>query len=600
MAKQFIPSTELDFQKYKESLKNFLKGQEKFKDYDFEGSNISVLLDLLTYNTFNNAHYLNMVGSEMFLDSAQLRQTIVSQAKELNYTPHSKVSSRCLVTVEIEPTSSPESILIPKNYVFKTSNNLSTLTFLNDQPIVIRRNLDGRYISDQFLIYEGTLVDEYFEVEPPIIEDDGTVRYRQRFNLQSENIDINSLEVLVYDSEQRDSYTAFERAFNLYGLDGDTPVFFVRGYKDNYYEIEFGDGVLGRALQSGNVIFVRYRNTGGAEGDGNFVFSKTTNIDGFAQIFVTTVSRATGGASRESNESIKYNAVRHFQAQERAVNEDDFEVLIKTQFPQISQVSVYGGERVQQYGKVFIVLKTDNTSVVVDNATKNQIVQYIKTKTLVPEPIVVDPDYYILGVTGNVYYDVNYSSVQRDAVIAHVVSALTALNTEVLDAFNKDVYQSTIVDTITDAHSSITGCDVSLSLIKQVIPEFGVSRQYTYTCDNAIKKSLQGPYTNFNEYGVISSIFKIIRNDQIIDVLIQDDGNGLLHLYEVSSGVKLKIPVNVGTVNYDTGEIKFTVDIYSVSPALTFTHIVTTDSINIELNKFISIDSTYININAIP
>lgn len=596
MANTYIPSSDLSFDAYKASLKTFLRNQERFKDYDFEGSNLSVIIDLLTYNTFNNAHYLNMIGSEMFLDSAQMRESIVSHAKELNYVPRSRTSARAVVTVEVVPGGSPASITIPKYYAFKTTSTTSNaVKFITDQSIVMKRNGDGRYLSEPITIYEGIPVTEVFTVVPTN-NDNGSVTYNQRFNLQSDNVDVDSIEVSVAIDGNDLTPLDYKRAVNLYGLNNDSRVFFVRGYKGNNYEIEFGDGVLGAAVEAGNRITIRYRDTIGADGNGTYVFTKTTSVDGYSAVTVTTSSRANGGSERESNDSIKYNAVRHFQVQDRAVIESDYHVLIKSNFPEVQDVNVYGGELVYDYGKVIISLKPYNVDSLIDDNTKTRIIAFLKTKNIVPEPIVVDPEYFYLGITGNVYYNVNKTLQRKNEVLANVVNALVDLNGSTLGTFNTTVYQSLINTTIVNADVSIQGADVELTMIRRIIPNFGVSTAYSFTTNNRIISSPQGEYINSDQYSVTTNLFQIIINDVISDVVIQDDGVGHLHLYQIINGVKVKVPIPVGTVDYTSGKVLFTVDVYNVSQKLQVTCRMADNSIAVNLNKFISVDGADIDL----
>lgn len=598
MAKQYIPTDELTFAGYKQSLKTFLQNQSQFSDYDFEGSNLAVLIDLLSYNAYNQAHYLNMVGSEMFLDTAQLRESIVSHAKELNYTPRGRISARANVVVEVVPGDFPATLTIPKFYQFKTTTTSAiAMSFVTDQPIVIKKDANNRYISDEFTIYEGVVVREVFTVEPTTITNTGVTTYDQRFTLQSENIDITSIEVSVKVDENDDSPVVRMRAQDLYGLDGNSPVFFVRGYKDNLYEIEFGDGILGGAVEAGNVIEVTYRDTLGVEGNGNLTFAKSTAIEGSTSITVTTRSRAGGGAERESDDSIKYNAVRHFQVQSRAVIASDYTSLIKTNFPEIEAVSVYGGEEVYQYGKVIVVLKPFNIEGVVDDNTKARIIEFLKSKTLVPEPIIVDPEYFYLGITGSAYYSLNSALVRESEISTQITNDLVALNNTAFSDFDIDVHQSIINKTITDANPSITGSDVNLTLVKRWAPQVGVATAFSFQIDNPIVSSNQGAYVNNQSYGVTTNLFKMILDDEIVDVVLRDDGIGGLFIHELQDSTTLvKRSPAIGAVDYTTGKITLTLDVYDYNQYIKFTCKTTNATINVVRNKFVLIDTPDLNI----
>lgn len=595
----FIPSDQLSFDQYKSSLKTFLKAQDRFSDYDFEGSNISVLVDLLSYNAFNQGYYLNMVGSEMFLDTADMRESIVSRAKELNYTPRSRISARTQVVVEVVPNDSPTSILIPKGYTFKSTTSTGTsIKFSTNQVNIITKNDQGRYISDPFYVYEGVNVTESFVVGQTTATNN-TTRYNQRFAMQSPNIDATSIEVTVFKGGNVLNRISFEKAYNLYGLSDKSNIYFVRGFKDNLYEVEFGDGILGAALSASDLVQIQYRDSVGSDGNGNYILTKGTAIDGYSTINVSTIQRVDGGAERESNDSIKYNSVRHFQVQDRAVIESDYKVLIETNFPEIQQVNAYGGEKVFKYGRVIVVLKPHNIEGVVDESVKQRIIDFIKTKSMVPQTIIEDPEYYYLGIKGNIFYSSNQVQSPVNMIKADIIASLVNLNETTLSKFNTVVYQSHINQVIDSSNATILGSDIELSMIRKLQPIFGLNKTYSFITNNTIKKSEYGEYQSDQYYGIRSSPFSMILDDEVSTVVIQDNGIGRLFLFKIVEGVKVKQPISVGTVKYDTGEVTFTIDIYQTTPNFKITCITTSNSIAVDLNKFISIDGSDIDLNMV-
>lgn len=593
--KNFLPPSDLAFDSIKENLKDFLRTKDRFKDIDFEGSNINLLIELLAFNTWNNAHYMNMVGTELAIDSAQLREVIVSHAKSLNYTPRSRVSSRARVRVQVFPTGNPISVTIPKHYIFKTTDAASnTLRFMTDQPITITRDGNDNYISKDITVFEGYIVNESFLVtSADISQQEGYVTYNRKFVLQSENVDISSIEVYVQDNESSQG-VQYKRATSLLGVDDSSEIFFVRGHGSNHYEIEFGDGHLGKMLQPNNIIHIVYRDTIGELGNGLFTFTKTAAIDGYPLIEVQTLSRASGGAERESDDSIRYNAVRHYQAQDRAVIESDYEILIKTNFPEIQEVNVYGGERIYQYGKVFVVLKPYNLEGIVDDATKTRIVNFLKTKNLVPEPVIEDPEYFYLGVQANVYYDPNLTRDETPQIISDITEKLVRLNDTILSDFSVTVYESDINETLKKSHPSVVGTSSSINIIRRWFPQRGLRSSINIDIDNPIKLS-----GNENvPYSVTTNSFQVILNDVIETVIVRDDSRGNLFLHRVDDEGNLnRIIPSVGTVNYKTGEIKISLDVYDYNNSIDFTCIMENDDITVDLNKYLILDQSYVNIS---
>lgn len=602
MANQYIPSSELSFEAYKNSLKDFLRSQKRFKDYDFEGSNLSVLIDLLALNTYNNAHYSNMIGSEAgFIDTAQLRESKVSHAKSLNYTPRSRISARANINIEITPADAPSSITIPKYYAFKASDANASLRFITDQNIILTPDAQGRYRASDITIYEGEVVTERFLATAPNVED-GITTYDQIFDLQSSNIDVTSIEVVVKSNESDPTPVKKTRVQNLYGLDSESDIFFVRGYKDTQYRIEFGDGIFGRALVAGNVIEVRYRDTIGNEGNGTYVFSRTTPIDGYSSITTVTTTRAAGGAERESAESIEYNATRHFQVQERATIDMDFEVLVTENFPEIQAVSAYSGDLVGHYGEVFIVLKPRDPSNLVPNYLKTRIIEFIKTKTLVPEPSIEDADFYYVWITGTVSYLKDTTFDRKSEIEADAIDAILKLNDGKLGSFNVSVDQDTIIDPIKDSHSSISGVSLDLNLVRRWAPITGTRETLTFTCQNEIKSATNGAYLNSAQAGVKSSTFQTIYNDRLIDAIVADNGIGTLFLYEIAAGssAPLKTGLAVGTVNYAEGTVDLSLDVTSYVGQINIYLTLVENNISVSRNRWLSVDTPYIDLEVIP
>ena len=363
----FLNTSELDFDNYKSNLKSYLKGQSQFSDYDFDGSNINVLLDVLAYNTYLNGFYLNMVGSEMFLDTAQLRESIVSHAKELNYIPRSRTSAVAHVNFSIYPPAGAQlnynPITIPKYYPVTSLVDNQTVTFTTASEILAYPAgfVNGVFTSSSYYealdvpLYEGKVVSEYFNVLPNV---------NTRYILSSENVDTNSIEVLVRTSTAP-YISLWTRASSIFGLSGTSNVFFIQGYGSNQYELIFGDGTSGTALENNWIVGVTYRDTAGDLGNGAFIFKKTTNIQSiYTNISITTVTAAADGSERESNNSISFNAPRFFTTQDRGVTSIDFENLAKAKFPQLQSVYAYGGEQLDppQYGRIAISVKPSGTA----------------------------------------------------------------------------------------------------------------------------------------------------------------------------------------------------------------------------------------------
>lgn len=449
MANNALSVSSLDFDTIRERLVSTLRADPKFKDWDFLGSNISVLLDLLSYNTFMNNFYVNMNLSESFLDSAQLRDSVVSKAKELNYTPRSMTSSKAVINVRLSPPDNPATVTVPKGTVFNSRIDNSVLSFITDTPTILRSS--DNYSAD-ISIYEGTYITETFTVDTSI---------EQRFVLSNENIDTKSLTVSVDGVE----YTL---ATSLLGLKSTDNIYFCQATAKNKFEIIFGDSIYGSGLINGNIISTTYRVTSGPLGNGASVFTGS-NISGYPTT-ISTVETSSGGSDRESISSIKYNAPRHYQTRERAVTKTDYEVLVTENFPEVRTVNIFGGEEIEppKYGKVFVsvdIYQSEKTP----SSLKNNISQFLKERNMVNvTPIVVDPERTYLIVNASVSYDQNKTVDQQQDIEAYVFEAIVQYDDAYMNDFGVTFMPSKMSTAIDNCHPSIISSTLEYRLMKKL------------------------------------------------------------------------------------------------------------------------------------
>jgi hypothetical protein len=417
-AKRTINLVNLDFDTLKEQLKIYLKNQAQFSDYNFDGSNMSVLLDILTYNTHLNAFYLNMIASEMFLDSAQLRNSIISIAKTLNYTPRSTKSSKAILNLRF-PQSGLPSFTIPKYTRFTGKNSRGTFEFSTNETIMVYPS-GGLFSFDNLNIFEGILTTQTFVVN--------SEEEKQRFILSNNMVDTDSIEVSVTEGESLTPIT-YKKVNSLSGIRSTSEIFFVQATGDTRYEIVFGDGVFGKKPADGNIITVTYRIASAEAGNDCRFFTLNDNlgaINGFGSNIppdIIMVSPSFGGAPAESIEEIRYRAPKSFQAQDRAITVNDFITLITQEFPNIKSVHVYGGEEVLEeprYGSVYIVPITF-TGELISEERKKDIEFFLRGKTNVGiTPIVVNPDFLYVDVNTVVRYNPSNTTLSSNDIIALV------------------------------------------------------------------------------------------------------------------------------------------------------------------------------------
>jgi len=549
----------LDFATYKASLKTYLKNNPVFKDYEFEGPNLSVLLDILAYNTFQTGFYTNMALSESFLDSAQLRSSVVSHAKDLNYLPVSAKSPKAQVNVVFTATGASAPYTIPKGSSFSTIIKNKSYVFNTDQNIIATYTGSGNTFYFTADIYEGLYANDPFVFQ--------TSSDPQKFKLTNQNIDTDSLVVTVFEngSQYGDEYIKTD---TLLGLDENSKIYFIQATADGYYEILFGDNIFGHKPLDQSLINVNYRVTDGAAANGSKLFSVDFDPTGVGELTstptATTLKNAQDGTDKESIESVRVYAPRYFATQQRAVSSDDYASIILAKFPSaIDDVNVYGGETLnpKQYGRVVIALKpkTQDGSIVPDS-TKQQISNMLLNYIAIPsKAILTDPDYFYISVESTVQYDAAKTtklSVELQTVIQTAMTTFAAAN---LEKFGKDFRYSRFVSTIDSSDDSIVSNDTTVQMIKRLTPVLNTSTNYVIQFNNAAGIGTIGD-TAFSEEAVLTSSFFTyvdMASQQVYEsCYIQDDSLGKLAIFSSASDTPVLINPDTGSINYTTGEVQ--------------------------------------------
>ena len=544
MANTNIDLVGLDFASLKNNLKTFLKNNTQFKDLNYEGSNMSVLLDVLAYNAYLNAFYTNMVASEMFLDTAQLRDSVVSHAKELNYTPRSFNSAKASITINVTPATSAASVYVPKYTSFSSRVGSNTYSFVTNESYVLSAN--GSSFVQTVDVYEGAVKTEAF-----VLNYSNT---SQRFVLSNPTVDTSSLDVTVYEDGGQTILT-YTPASQLYNISNVSKVFFVQAAQNQQYELLFGDGVYGRRPKDGSTVVVKYRACSGELPNGARVFNADGPIDGHANVTVTTVTSASGGAVAETTESIRYNAPRSFQSQNRAVTASDYETLLKARFSDIQAISVFGGEEATppQYGKVFVsvdVAEADGAPELRKQAYQN----YIKDKTpLSMQVVFVDPEFLYVDVNTTVYFNTNSTNKTSSDIETSAKAAIVGYNQQNLSDFKKTLHYSNLVKAIDASDASVVSNDTELTLIKRVTPRLNEGYPFAVVVNNKLQtetgKKLAASEVHYG-HTLTSSSF-VYDNSRCI--LIDDSlGNVYIALQEAST---IRVLKSVGTIDYEIGQL---------------------------------------------
>lgn len=536
----FLSVDELDFISLKNSLKAFLRNDPRFADIDFDASNISMLLDILSYNTYQNAFYLNMIGNEAFLDTALLRDSVVSHAKELNYTPRSKTSARADVYVQLTVSNNQvQSVEIPQFTQFTSQGNNTTYVFSNYDPIVVVRDSSGNFISEPFEIKEGVIITEYFEVN--------TSLDNQRFILSNKDADISEMRVYVHNSaNDLETKTLFSKVENVFGLNSESKVYFVQASSASKYELVFGDNILGYKPLNGNIVSVTYRVCKGEDANGLNIFSAAT-INGYVSA-VGALTASRDGSNEESISSIKYMAPKHYTTQERAITTNDYKVLILERFPQIKSVYVYGGEEISdtpQYGKVYIAVSTqDGTAASL--LLKDEIYNYINLRNPISiDPVLVDPQFVYLNVSTTLNVNIKDYQYTLAEIKNSVINSIIAFNDENLETFDNPFRYSKLVKTIDDTIVSIISNDTTVTLLKKYIP--AINQIQTITLD------FGNPLESINQDYVVTSTNFTYQNNACF---LRDDSRGVMKIYQITSRGNIIVNNNAGTVDYEKGIVK--------------------------------------------
>ena len=591
----FLDVSQLSFDGIKTNLKTFLQAQPQFTDYNFDGSNLSALLDILSYNTYINAYYLNMVGSEMFLDSAQVKSSVVSIAKELNYVPRSATSARAQVTFTIgaPQTNGPPTIVIPQFYTSRAVANGTSLDFTTNENVVVYRSAQGYYTSEPVYIYEGKVATETF-----------TVGTDTNFVLQSQSVDINSIIVNVMNSSKDSTNTYYSFASSLYGLNPNSQVYFVQGFGANQYQVLFGDGVFGQKLANGNIVTVNYRSTHGELGNLITTFSPTGTVQGYP-ITISTIQPAVLGSSAEDIESIRFNAPRYFSTQNRAVTAEDFTTLVLDNYPEILTMVAYGGEDASppQYGKVVLSMIMSGSNPIVPDDIKTDIINFLSTKTITVQPIVVDPDIIYVEITSLISYDPTKTTNSQGQIQSEVLSQIQTFSSENLSKFGDSLRLSKLSSYIDNADPSIVSNDTTVKAIYKIAPARTISTIYDFSFNNQLDRTISYPYNPGESSVIMSSLFSYVDSFNVIhnNAYLADDGAGNLGIYySTSYNPKVTLVSNIGTVNYSTGYLNFTISVYDYNPTINIYVKLFYSDINVTANKYLTIDYSLAKITVNP
>ena len=547
--------TELDFDNIKENLKTFLKAQTEFKDYDFEGSGMNILLDTLAYNTHYLGFNANMLANEMFLDSASLRSSVVSHAKSLGYEVSS--SRAPVATINVSLSTDANTKTMSAGTAFTTSIDGVDYQFVTIADVT-SSNTGSAVPFDSVKIYEGTYVTSSYTADSSEVD--------QRFLLNDARADTSTLTVKVQNSSSDTTTTTYTKATDITQLSSSSTVYYLQETDSGLFEVYFGDGVVSKGLSDGNIVTLQYVVTNRTLANGASSFSSPSSIDGVTGITVTTVANATGGSNPETVESIKLNAPLDYASQGRAVTIDDYKTYTKKLFPNTQAVSVWGGEDGSydtstgvssnpEYGKVFISIKSTTGENLTTVQKSNLVTAFAPYKVASVTPVIVDPETIFLILNVSFQYDSTATTSTKDELASLIATTISNYNSSDLQEFNSSFRHSKLLRLIDDTDTAILNNTTTVTMGKFFTP-VNASSSYNINFNNAFFNPHSGH--NAEAGGVIASTGFQLDNDTATEYFFDDDGSGNLRIYSLSSGVRTYLNSAAGTIDYTNGTISTT------------------------------------------
>jgi len=525
--------TDLDFDTIKTNLKTFLKQQSEFTDYDFEGSSLSVLLDILAYNTHYNAYYLNMVANESFLDTAVLRDSVISHAKTLSYTPHSVTAPKAIVNITVETNdSTPGTASLNRGYSVAGSLVDSVSFRFNVLETQIVTKSGTQYVFENVELSEGRLTTSTFNYN-------STSNPKSIFTIPDTNVDTSSIKVVVTPTSGNTFTEVYTKATDIVDITGTSRVFFLQETRNGKFQIYFGNDAVGKKLSDGSIVEVSYLVTNGSAANGTESFVAEEAIGGSTSITVDVVSSASGGGARESVDSIKLSAQSQFATQNRLVTFKDYESYIKKAYPSIDSLSVWGGEDENPplYGKVLVSLKPKEGFYISEVEKQRIIDEIIAPKSIVAVSTEIrEPKYLYLLIKNFVKYDPKKTSLNPDGLRNAIRNAIVAYRNQYLNKFDSTFVLSKLQDSVDAVDSnSILGSECILRLKKKFTPEIAVTKTYEIAFDTELHRGTVTNRLGSTEFDVYDtqSVRRTVRVEEVPDsftgideILVTNGGSG--------------------------------------------------------------------------
>ena len=539
--------SELDFDAIKSNLKNFLGDQNEFADYNFDGSAMSVLLDLLAYNTHYNAFYLNMAVNEMFLDTASIRNSVVSRATHLGYTPQSVRGAKSYVDLTISPADTPATIIVAKDTQFSSTVNGIAYVFATATSTTVNVNANGVYTTANVQLTQGIPLTHRYTAN--------TADPDQKFLLPNANTDTSTLVVRIQTSATDSNSFVYAVANDTTTVNSTANVYYLEEAEDGKYEILFGDGVIGRKPVTGNIILASSLVADAEAPNGAGTFSPVGTVGGYSDVVISTLVSASGGSERDSLSKIKCNAPRSYQAQNRAVTINDYVRILERDYTAAEAVVAWGGETNDPpvYGKVYLAVKP-TSGLTLSSATKTYIKDTILANRNVVSvtPEITDPDYLYVTISTAIKYDSTNTDLAASSIESLISNTIYQYGVSSLGTFSNQFRYSPLIKKIDETESSIESSLTTVKLRRTFTPTLNVATSYTLKFSNQIpvvSGVAQISSTQFSHYDDAG----ILRTSCALQ-----DSNGVLQVYRTTGTDRIIVANNVGAVSYTSGNVALT------------------------------------------
>ena len=556
--------TDLDFDNISDNLKNYLKGQTIFKDYNFEGATLSVLVDLLAYASHIGAINTNIAASELFLDSAQLRKNVVARAKDLGFTPASEKASSAIVDMNLRNVRNPDQtypttteMILPRGTVFSTAYDGKNYEYVVSNSVRPVQNKDSYFYADVNLVQGAYLTDKFVY--------DSQIK-NSKYVLSNSRVDKSHLKVTVDSGDKVETYAL---STDISNVTTESRVYYSQENDEGFYEIYFGDGVLGKQLKDGDIITATYIVVDALHSDGANIFNLTGSVNGFTNAVVTTKIKSNGGAEKESIESIKFKANKFYTSQNRLVTLNDYKAKVSEYYPNADAVAVWGGEDNDppEYGKVFLAIKPQNADYLSDTEKKEVENKLKALNILTVRPIVIEPDITKILLSTVFKYDEKQTDLATGELENIVQNAIIQFDRDNLNNFDAVYRHSKMLRTIDDSNDSILSNTTNIRLRKNFNVDVNKELGYTINFGNAFYNPHSGH--NATGGGILSSTGCTIQGSTVTQYF-DEDGMGNLRTYYLSGSTRIYTNKTAGVVDYTKGKITIN--------AITFTSTVNVDS----------------------